>query len=943
LGQSAALLALFVLAFAAVQSRAPAAPATPAAPLRWQPLGEPGGGGAIVALRVSPHDSRHLVASGDMLGATVSHDGGDSWEPAFGFSSYEMCDVTFHPTAPATVWLGTCMGPYKSTDGGRTWLSRREGLPPAQGGRYSAIVEKVLFDPNQPGRLLAFGGTARRWNEADSFGWIWGSLDDGEHWSHIATLSRDGFGREARKGVNLWFATYEPGSGNRVHVLGDHIGWWCSDDDGRTWRPRGPSGLPGPITGLTFHPTRPQTVWATTHNHRPGAEDAGREPGGVFVSHDAGATFVPCEGGLRKVRGGDDNENLTSWFKGVALSPANPDVLYVCDQAWSAAIVYKSTDAGQTWVPVASRGGPGAEPTETGRRAFQVETGTWAGVSLTLVADPSSPDRAYGFNSEFILRTLDGGQTWDDATAYRPEPARKDHWRGRGWTGWCSTNVAFNPWRRGQVLIQGMDGARGWLSDDDMASWRYAMGQTHPWLGGQDAGFSRDGHIYLTTGQFGQQNGIQHSRDGGQTWTTLAGAARGLPEAGWGNGPEFGGVFVHPEQGAQAWAVLGGGLLTTTDAGQTWAWVLKDIGANRMAGDPTRLGRFCVKTAGGILVTDEGREFRNLGLPGNSPRSRIHCDARGRVLVCQWREGRTGVWRYTPEIGRWDRLLDDDQAFACQADPSDPTRLLLVTTMDPFYDQACGNGVWISGDDGVSWSAANDGLPMLRANACAFDPCDPEQIVIGTYGMGFFRARWPKAHLPPGTRRYASTDEDRQAAALTPEVAAGVLVSLVVAPDSNRNLLANGDMSAGGDRPDGWTETWGAAKAFRDTTVFRSAPASLRIEVGGGTGQAFQMREGGANATLRIRGALRSQGEVRAQVAVQAFDAEWKRNEFKQVRYTQGDTDWVAFEGTVTLPAWTARYNLQVWAEGTGLAWLDDAFLAAGAASAAGSAPAPAP
>ena len=66
-------------------------------PLRWRPLLEPGCGGAIVALRISPHDSKHLISSGDMLGAAVSFDGGDSWQPTYGFPAYEMCDITFHP------------------------------------------------------------------------------------------------------------------------------------------------------------------------------------------------------------------------------------------------------------------------------------------------------------------------------------------------------------------------------------------------------------------------------------------------------------------------------------------------------------------------------------------------------------------------------------------------------------------------------------------------------------------------------------------------------------------------------------------------------------------------------------------------------------------------------------------------------------------------------
>ncbi|MGI6735699.1 MAG: hypothetical protein ACOX3C_05975, partial [Bacilli bacterium] len=171
---------------------------------------------------------------------------------------------------------------------------------------------------------------------------------------------------------------------------------------------------------------------------------------------------------------------------------------------------------------------------------------------------PSKAGVVYGFNTEFILRTRDGGKTWDDATAHRPDPSKPDHWRGRGWNGWCSTDFEFNPYRQGQSVALAMDAARGWISDDGLKSWRYTMGQTHPWLGGQSVGFSEDGWIYITTGQFGSGNGIQRSADWGRTWTTLEGGRRGLPPAGWGNGKEFAGVYVHPDNGRSAWVALNG-------------------------------------------------------------------------------------------------------------------------------------------------------------------------------------------------------------------------------------------------------------------------------------------------------------------------------------------------------------------------------------------------
>ena len=45
------------------------------AEILWSPLYEPGCGGAIVSVAVSPHNARHLVSGGDMLGTASSFAG----------------------------------------------------------------------------------------------------------------------------------------------------------------------------------------------------------------------------------------------------------------------------------------------------------------------------------------------------------------------------------------------------------------------------------------------------------------------------------------------------------------------------------------------------------------------------------------------------------------------------------------------------------------------------------------------------------------------------------------------------------------------------------------------------------------------------------------------------------------------------------------------------
>ena len=220
--------------------------------LRWEPLHEPGGGGRIVSLAIDPNDVRHIVAGGDMLGAAVSFDGGDSWTPCQGLLCYEMCTPTFRPGRQGEIWFGSCSGPLRSIDGGRTWQECRNGMPPSASSRYTAVIETVLFDPANSERLLAFGGSSRHWTQCDIFGSIWESVDDGASWRRLGTLTSDGFVHEALKGANITRAFFS--NDGTLHIIADKIGWWRSPDGGRTWRRHLANGLVGPVTSVAVHP-----------------------------------------------------------------------------------------------------------------------------------------------------------------------------------------------------------------------------------------------------------------------------------------------------------------------------------------------------------------------------------------------------------------------------------------------------------------------------------------------------------------------------------------------------------------------------------------------------------------------------------------------------------------------------------------------------------------
>ena len=145
-------------------------------------------------------------------------------------------------------------------------------------------------------------------------------------------------------------------------------------------------------------------------------------------------------------------------------------------------------------------------------------------------------------------------------------------------------------------------------------------------------------------------------------------------------------------------------------------------------------------------------------------------------------------------------------------------------------------------------------------------------------------------------------------------------------PETNfKLLLKNGGMTQGFDVPADWNEKSGAVEVKRDTEVFKDGPASLRVTIAGGkNGMAFQTIRGGAGAKIKVAGWMKTQGGVKAQAFVQAFAEGFKQNQFLQLKFIQGQSDWAQFEKELTLPEWTAFFHIGLLAEGEGKAWLDE-------------------
>ncbi len=891
---------------------------TAGSPFQWVPLGEPGSGGTIVALSVFPHDSQRLLIAGDMLGVGRSSDRGKSWQACTGFSCFEDGSFTWHPTDAGTVWLGTMAGPYVSHDGGQTWAEKRVGFPPMEPVGYRTPVEKILFDPrdNSHKRLLAIGGSSRHWDCGPHplYGVIWESTDAGEHWMRLTTVTAQGSDDAPNaKGVNLWLAEYAAGQPDVIYGVADDAGLVVSEDGGRSWKVRRGVGLPDGVTvrRVAFSPVDPKTMWGCISDRRqiqPGSNQASRVPGGVFKSTDGGLTWVDSSAGFKLVNG--NQENQVSRFEGLSVSPVDPNVLYVSDTAWNAGIIYKSDNAGGDWHAVASKQNLG----QTGQpetAAFVPRTAYFAGLAMTgSVCDPRDAGTAYFFNTEFILGTHDGGRSFDDFTS---EKTGDGGWRGRGYSGLCTEHFGFNPYRAGQSIAMAMDAARCWLSDDHLKTWRYPLTDPGPWFGGFDCGFSKDGHIFTTSGQYGFY-GIGRSSDGGKTWQVLQGKKQGLPEARMGGGRGSEGIYVNPENAAHVWAVVEGHLYRSTDGGDNWTVLRTPSTPHFIAGDPSNPDRLWVSSDRNLYLLDDGEHVTFKG--GPRPGGRLHFDSQGRLYVCSYEGSRGGLWRYTPTVDRWERLRDDAQIMDMAIDAKNPDRLAVATNMMPYTSVQRATGVWISGDAGRTWEQQNSGLPMTRGGAIAFDPFDSRTLIFGSFGRGFFRAQWSTDYKPTAGVSYVTSEVDRKFAAVDATEGKPRPVK-----------LRNGDMTQGDGLPTAWDGKWGDVTVSRDTEIYKSAPASLSVTTVGNrsTGQASQTFDVTGGQTVRVSGNVKSTGDVKVNFAVQSYDQNWHPVAFEQVKYVQNETDWTPATKDVVLPTDAAHAGVLLLVEGAGKAWLDDA------------------
>ena len=250
-------------------------------------------GGRVVAIAVNPFDhSEYYVGSGHgSLWKTTNS--GITFNPVFdGQKSYAIGSITYDPTNPNVVWVGTGEnnnqnnvifgdGIYKTEDGGKSWNN--------MGLKNSDQIGGIVVDPNNSNIVFAAAYGSSR-NPGGDRG-IFKTTDGGKTWENVLHISEYTGCYEVHmdpRFSNILYATAHQRMRNLYTGVygGPESGIYRSTDGGTTWE-KMKNGLPSDDVGrigLSISPVNPDVLFAIV--------EATDKDKGVYRSSDRGVSWT---------------------------------------------------------------------------------------------------------------------------------------------------------------------------------------------------------------------------------------------------------------------------------------------------------------------------------------------------------------------------------------------------------------------------------------------------------------------------------------------------------------------------------------------------------------------------------------------------------------------------------------------------------------------------
>ncbi|MCB0519724.1 MAG: T9SS type A sorting domain-containing protein [Lewinellaceae bacterium] len=668
----------------------------------WQNLGPnkmEGQGGRMISHAFDPANPQVIWAGSASGGLWLSENGGNSWQPMTDqIPSTGVGAVAVNPLNPNSLLIGTGEGYAIGT-------SIRPGL-----GVFKSTDRGLMWEQSDFAFQHAAGVSAFKiaWSHADTnIVWlaatngIWKSTDAGLTWS-----LKKGDGTNQNTAICDDIVQHSTDPGLLLAAI-ESDGIWRSTDGGEHWSKLG-GGLP--TTDLNFInldicKSQPDVLYASIAS----GQATGYGLRGLYRTDDFGDNWVKIQNAPNALCSPQvPNGPCQGWYDNVvAVSPTDPDVVWL-----GGVTLWRSTNGGNTWVERDRLTCPNcAEPPACRTYVDQHD----------FAFDPSDPLTVYAFNDGGVAKSTDGGDCFFHKNeglftgqlyaiaAGRSDPGTviggtQDHGL-QGVKLSENTNLAWDRWgfldgsdvevhaTNANILYGGWINGTYWRTNSGVHN--LASQITNGINLAENSGFYfailRQHPTAPLTLLGATQQRLYKTTNGGNTWSPVATMTeprlfefdQADPDFAYAAAWSFNGTwsFWRSENGGDTWAQTSGNP----------GWRVTDIKSSPMQ-------------QGLVYVS------RNSSLPN------------------------------TPHIYKSDN--HGDTWTPIQGDlPDLPVNAIAVHHFLPgVLFAATDLGVFVTCDDGDTWTEYNDNLPVTIALDIAFNPADTT-LLIGTMGRGAWRTR----------------------------------------------------------------------------------------------------------------------------------------------------------------------------------------------------------
>jgi photosystem II stability/assembly factor-like uncharacterized protein len=604
-----------------------------------------------------------------------------------------ISDVAVDPRSIDTIYVASASGGVlKSTDRGVTWKEMSDTLA-------SLAIGAIAVDPNNPRTIYAGTGEPNAGGGSVTYGGcgVFKSTDGGESWQNIGLTQSRYVGR----------IVVDPTNSNRVFVAANgelfttnpERGVYRSEDGGLNWQNVLYVNDSTGAVDLAINPRNADTLYAAIwmRKRAPTYRRFGNSDCGLYRSTDGGDTWNPLAGGL------PTGANVGRI--GVTLCAANPRVLYAiyADSTGYFLGIYKSIDGGDSWT----------RTNDSGLTFLYSSYGWWFG---NIRVDPTNENKVFALGIQ-MYRTTNGGSSWTDVTQITHVDKHAMY-----------INPANPNW-----IIEGDDGGI-YISTNGGSQWTksYDLPVTQFYTIHVD--FSNPQRVYGGA----QDNSICRTLTGGtDDWDVILG------------GDGFC-VLVDPANSDLIYAeAQWGDLYKSTDCGSSWVNATNGIGMGDRTNwctpvvlDPSnsnvlyfgtyRLYR--TRNKAGLWAAISG-DLTNGPGPGNITFGTITtiCVAPSDTNCIYAGTDDANVWVTLNGGATWNHISDslpDRWVTSVAVDPYDA--LTAYVTFSGFKWASPLPHVFRTTDAGVTWQDISSGLPEAPVNAIVVDSLYPQVLYLGT-------------------------------------------------------------------------------------------------------------------------------------------------------------------------------------------------------------------